>query len=113
MRYGRAVRIVAALLVAGGANAQALPLAPRPLLPDALVWASPPDNPGVRGAWLLGGEQAAAPYVFRVVLASDARLAVHTHNDTRVTTVLTGTLYVGFGTRFDEAALIAVPAGAV
>lgn len=111
--HGRLQRSHVALVVgllASGAWAQ-LPQ-PRVLSPQTLAWSSPPNNPGVRGAWLLGDEQAAAPYVFRVVLASDARLAVHTHNDTRVTTVMAGTLYVGFGTRYDEAKMVAVPAGA-
>lgn len=87
--------------------------APQPILPEALRWFSPPNNPSVRGAWMLGAEQDAAAYVFRVKLAKGAKLPVHTHPDTRHTTVLTGTLYVGFGDIFDEARMTAVPAGAL
>ena len=104
--------IVAATLLAMPTS-QAQPPTVEPRLPEALVWSSPPGNAAVRGAWLLGSESEAAPYVFRVELARGARLPVHTHNDTRVTTVLSGTLYVGFGERFDAAALRAVPTGAV
>ena len=103
--------VIATLLAIPTSRAQTPVVEPR--LPDALVWSSPPGNAAVRGAWLLGSENQAAPYVFRVELARGARLPVHTHNDTRVTTVLSGTLYVGFGERFDAAALSAVPTGAV
>ena len=37
----------------------------------------------------------------------------HTHPDARHTTVLAGTLYVGFGDVVDESAAVAVPTGAV
>ena len=103
--------VTATLLVTPTSQAQTPIVGPR--LPETLVWSSPPGNAAVRGAWLLGAENDAAPYVFRVELARGARLPVHTHNDTRVTTVLSGTLYVGFGERFDTAALRAVPTGAV
>lgn len=103
--------VTAALLAAPTTGAQTPVVSPR--LPAALAWSSPPGNAAVRGAWLLGSESEAAPYVFRVELARGARLPVHTHNDTRVTTVLSGTLYVGFGERFDAASLVAVPSGAV
>lgn len=62
---------------------------------------------------MLGAEKAAAPYVFRVKLMPGAKAFPHTHPDERVTTVLSGTLYVGFGTVFDEATAVAIPAGAV
>ena len=87
--------------------------APRPILPDALKWFSPPNNPKVRGAWMIGGEKDAGSYVFRVMLAKGGKLPVHTHPDARNTTVLSGTLYVGFGRTFDESKLVAVPAGAI
>ena len=35
----------------------------------------------------------------------------HTHPDTRTYTVISGTWYVGFGDKFDESKLIALPAG--
>ncbi|WP_319242873.1 cupin domain-containing protein [uncultured Propionivibrio sp.] len=85
--------------------------APQPILPESLRWFSPPNNPLVRGAWMLGAEQDAGAYVFRVTLARNAKLPVHTHPDTRHTTVLSGTLYVGFGDVFDESRMAAVPAG--
>ncbi len=86
---------------------------PQPLLPEQLQWQSPPQVPGAQIGWMLGAEKAAAPYVFRVKLMPGAKAFPHTHPDERVTTVLSGTLYVGFGTVFDEATAVAIPTGAV
>lgn len=85
----------------------------RPILPDQLQWTTPPNIPAVRSAWILGTEQQVGTYVVRVVLAANGRIPPHTHPDTRYSTVLSGTLYVGFGAKFDAAALVAVPAGGV
>jgi quercetin dioxygenase-like cupin family protein len=84
-----------------------------PILPENLQWTTPPNIPAVRSAWLLGGEQQAGTYAMRVVLSGNGRIPPHTHPDTRYSTVLSGTLYVGLGTRFDPTALVAVPAGGV
>ena len=81
--------------------------------PDRLRWASPPGVPGLRAAWVLGAEDKPGTYLLRVQLASGAKIPPHTHPDERVTTVLNGTIYVGFGVAFDESKMIAVPAGAV
>lgn len=87
--------------------------APAPVLPDTMPWVSPPTIPGLRAAWLLGAAQEAGPYVLRVKLAAGARIPPHTHPDTRNSTVLAGTIYVGFGRTFDTTNVVAVPAGAV
>lgn len=81
--------------------------------PDSLRWVSPPNIPGLRAAWVLGAEDKPGTYLLRVQLASGARIPPHSHPDPRVTTVLNGTIYVGFGVAFDEAKMVAVPAGAV
>ncbi len=88
-------------------------LRPAPILPQEQRWMSPPQVPGLSAAWLLGSEQGSAAYALRVKLAPGTRIPVHTHPDTRSTTVLSGTLYVGFGAQFDESALVAIPAGAL
>jgi quercetin dioxygenase-like cupin family protein len=48
-----------------------------------------------------------------VRLTAGARIPPHTHPDSRHTTVLTGTLYVGFGEASDDARLVAVPQGGI
>lgn len=86
---------------------------PAPVLPDTMPWVSPPTIPGLQAAWLLGAERHAGPYILRVKLAAGARIPPHIHPDTRNSTVLEGTIYVGFGETFDTTTVVAVPAGAV
>lgn len=107
-----------ALLLLGlclGLGCQAQPETPQPLVlgPDEARWFSPPQPAGLRAAWLLGSEAGHGPYVLRVRLAAGARIPPHTHPDTRHSTVLRGTLYVGFGETVDEARWVAVPTGAL
>ena len=87
--------------------------APAPILPDSIRWVSPPSVSGLQMAWVLGAEQKPGPYILRVKLAAGARIPPHTHPDERNTTVLAGTIYVGFGETLDEANVVAIPAGAV
>ncbi|WP_040570990.1 cupin domain-containing protein [Methyloversatilis thermotolerans] len=84
---------------------------PQALDPALARWFAPPSLPGLRAAWLAGDETLPGPYVLRVKLAAGGRVPPHTHPDRRYTTVLSGTLHVGFGDTMDEAAAIAVPAG--
>jgi quercetin dioxygenase-like cupin family protein len=92
------------------ANAQTAPLI---VGPESATWFSPPGNTTVKGAWLLGADKQAGPYVLRVILSQGGKMPVHTHPDTRVTTVLSGTLYVGFGDTFDEKQVKAIPTGSI
>jgi quercetin dioxygenase-like cupin family protein len=100
----------ATLFAAGVCSGQQRPV---PITPDALRWASPPALPGVQGAWAVGSEDKAGPYVFRVKLASGARIPPHTHPDQRITTVLKGVLHVGFGETFEPDAMVAISAGGI
>ena len=60
------------------------------------------------------GERAKArPYILRVKLAAGGRIPPHTHPDDRISTVLSGTIYAGFGKAFDESKVVAIPEGAV
>lgn len=86
---------------------------PQPLLPDTFEWTGPPNNPALKAAWMLGAEKTDSPYLLRVRIAAGGRIPPHTHPDTRNSTVLSGTLYVGFGEKFDENRLVAVPTGGV
>jgi quercetin dioxygenase-like cupin family protein len=105
-------RIAAAVLLALGATASAGE-PPAPILPGSLQWAGPPGNPAVEGAWVIGTEDSAGLYALRVRMQEGGRIPPHVHPDTRYTTVLSGTLYVGFGWAEDDAGMVAVPAGAV
>lgn len=103
-----------AILVAGlallsvTAPAQDQPVA---IAPEGAVWITHPAMPGVQGAWLVGAENKPGAYHFRVKMAKGARIPPHTHPDERTSTVLSGTIHVGFGAAFDEANVVAIPAG--
>lgn len=84
-----------------------------PILPDSLRWTSPPAIPGLKGAWVVGAELEPGMYAQRVVLEKGARIPAHTHPDTRYSTILSGTLYVAFGTKPEDEDFVAVPAGGV
>jgi quercetin dioxygenase-like cupin family protein len=64
-------------------------------------------------AWALGVESEANPYVLRVKLAKGATIPPHTHPDARITTVLEGTIYVGFGNAVEPDRAVAVPKGGI
>ena len=84
-----------------------------PILPSSLRWESPPDIPGLQSSWVIGTEHKSGQYIIRVKLLSGTRILPHSHPDERITTALTGTIYIGFGESFDESKVIAIPAGAV
>lgn len=111
MRKATALALLTGCSLSGFALGQ--DTAPAVVLPQTLSWASLPNNPGVQGAWVLGGEKKPGPYILRAKLAADSKIAPHSHPDERNSTVLSGTLYVGFGKTFDAAKVVAVPAGGV
>lgn len=86
---------------------------PPPVFPEHLHWTSPLGHPAIQSAWVLGAESQPGLYLLRVTLAADGRIPPHTHPDERATTVLSGTLYIGFGEAFDESRVIALPLGTV
>lgn len=105
--------LLAATLLCSAFCAVAETTAPQPVLPESFKWSGPPNNPLLKGAWVVGAEKESGHYAFRVTLMRGGRIPVHTHPDTRYTTVLSGTLYVGFGETDDESKMVTVPAGAV
>lgn len=105
--------LMIALLSFCGLQASAQLPSPTPILPEAVRWFSPPNNPAVRAAWVIGSESAGGAYLLRVTIAQGGKIPAHTHPDERNSTVLSGTLYVGFGEVEDESNVVAVPAGAV
>lgn len=102
--------LLSCIFAAPSAFAQSAPV---PVTPESVTWFSPPNNPSLRAAWMLGAEQEAAAYVLHVVLSKGGRIPPHTHPDTRVVTVLHGTLLVAFGERPGDADMVPVSAGSV
>ncbi|HEY8386118.1 MAG TPA: cupin domain-containing protein [Porticoccaceae bacterium] len=81
--------------------------------PETATWLNPPALPGVTGSWLIGGENDKGLYQFRVRMQEGARIPPHTHPDPRNTTVLSGTLWVGFGDTVNEDRMLPVRAGSI
>lgn len=108
IRFVLSSALLTTVLIAGAQLA-----GPQPVLPETFKWFGPPNNPLLKGAWIIGGEKESGHYALRVTLLKGGKIPAHTHPDVRHSTVLSGTLYVGFGEVADEANLVAVPAGAV
>jgi mannose-6-phosphate isomerase-like protein (cupin superfamily) len=62
---------------------------------------------------VIGDQTKPGPYVFftKPRAGRTGASEPHTHPDTRTYTVISGTWYVGFGTKYDESKLIALTAG--
>lgn len=111
MKKKIAITVTIGLAVSAAALAQLQ--TPSPILPNALKFSGNPMMPGAESAQIVGEPQKAGAYLVRVKLAAGAKIPPHTHPDERNSTVLSGTIYVGFGEKFDEKNVVAVPAGAV
>jgi quercetin dioxygenase-like cupin family protein len=67
-------------------------------------WISDPAiAPGGLSAVAAGDPRKAGPYVFMIRFPADEQVSPHSHPETRIYTVVSGTIYVGFGSRFDAA----------
>jgi quercetin dioxygenase-like cupin family protein len=66
---------------------------------------------GIRTRILAGDPTKKGIYTIQLELPANTRIEAHDHPDDRVATVVAGTWNFGFGTRFDEKALKALPAG--
>ena len=81
---------------------------------DTIKWQDgPPSLPkGAKIAVLEGDPAREGPFVFRVKVPDGYRVPPHTHPKTERATVLSGTLHIGMGDKFDEKATKALPPGA-
>jgi quercetin dioxygenase-like cupin family protein len=73
--------------------------------PDDLKWASaPPVLPkGAHIVVLYGDPDKAEPFVFRLRFPAGYKVAAHIHPNDYDLTVLSGTMYLGMGDKFDAA----------
>jgi quercetin dioxygenase-like cupin family protein len=107
----REFALSALLLVGTVSIALAQNNSPTPILPDTVKWQSSPIAPGLQAAWFVGAQDKPGLYAQRVKLPAGSKIPPHTHPDERFSTVLSGTIYVGFGENFDENKVVAIPAG--
>jgi quercetin dioxygenase-like cupin family protein len=71
------------------------------------------NNSGVQVIVLLGNPCNPGPYVELLEIAPHTTGQAHYHAGDRIGTVLKGTLHLGFGPKFDESSLVALPIGSI
>jgi hypothetical protein len=100
------------LSIALGLHAQAKPEA-MAITPSEMRWSLQGGlaMAGMEQVNLVGDPSSPGPYTLRLKFPAGYKLAPHVHPDDREVTILSGTWYIGYGGRFDEAALKALPAG--
>jgi hypothetical protein len=82
------------------------------LTPADLKWAEMPSlPPGCKLAVLAGDPAKAGPFTMRVQFPNGCKLPPHTHPVDEYVTVISGTLHLGVGDRFDPSKAKALPAG--
>jgi quercetin dioxygenase-like cupin family protein len=102
------VSAVALSLAAFVANAQD---SGRTVTPSEVQWKPSPTVKGLENAYILGDANKPGAYVQRVRFPANFTLQAHSHPDDRTYTIISGTWHVGWGTKFDESKLKALPAG--
>ena len=90
---------------------QELPAGGVMLTPSELKWKPLPAPVGAQISELVGGRTQPGFYVERAQFPANFTHYPHSHPDNRTYTVISGTLYVGFGEKFDQAKLKALPPG--
>jgi quercetin dioxygenase-like cupin family protein len=109
MRAGYAKVCCALVFSTLTCSVHAAPLTEARITPQELKWEKL--STGVERAHIAGDDKKAELYVYRIRFPAGSRVTPHFHPDERVGTVLSGTLYFGYGPEFNEAAMKALPPG--
>jgi hypothetical protein len=82
-------------------------------LPGAIEWKAGPDSlaPGAKMAVLEGDPSKDGFFTIRLLMPDGYRVAPHWHPKTERLTIISGTVNLGTGDRFDTTAAKALPAG--
>jgi hypothetical protein len=102
---------VALALFVSSVSAQTEPIAVTRLAPDEFAWV--PTPVGGQRVNLVGDDHKPGMYMYRLRFPANLKVQPHFHPDERIATVISGTLYMGYGEQFDESAMKALPAGSV
>lgn len=106
-----ASRIAVLSICAAAPLAQGEALVTARLTPEELKWAEQPN--GNQQAVIAGSQKNSGLYMYRTRFPAGYRNRPHFHPDPRIVTVISGTLYVGYGEKIDEGSMKALPAGSV
>jgi quercetin dioxygenase-like cupin family protein len=101
---------VAFVAVAPGTRADDAPTF-HAVKPADIPWKEIRRTPPLFRAFVYGDQDKPGPFTFRVRAAAGHKLAPHTHPDVRTITVISGTYWSAIGDKWDDAKLIAFPAG--
>src|SRR5260221_3054193 len=66
---------------------------------------------GIQTRTLKGDATKSGIYTIQLTIPANVRIQAHTHPDDRVATVISGTWYIGYGSKFDESKLKPLTAG--
>ena len=91
--------------------AQGEALLPMRLTPDDYKWLAQPN--GNQQAVMVGNQREPGLYMYRTRFPANYRNRPHFHPDPRIVTVVSGTLYVGYGEKMDDSQMKALPAGSI
>ena len=114
MRFRRFQLITMGLVMAMAlaTPAQGESTAPVQLTPSEINLASDPSRPGGMEMAILSGEMnKPGLYSARIRIPAQLMIQPHIHPEERMVIVLSGTLHVGYGERFDPSRMKAMPPG--
>ena len=81
--------------------------------PESVKWMDAPSSipPGARAAVIEGDPKAAGPFTMRLWFPANYKVPPHWHPVDEHVTVLSGTLHMGLGDKFEDGKLQSLPAG--
>jgi quercetin dioxygenase-like cupin family protein len=84
------------------------------LTPGEMMFVSEPARPDLASSVLVGDPSRAGIYAVHTRLPANLKIEPHSHSEAwRIATVLSGTLYYGYGDTFDETKLKALGPGSL
>jgi quercetin dioxygenase-like cupin family protein len=98
-------------LIATAAHAQHEPLKAVRITAAEMNWTTGPT--GNQNVLIAGDPKKQGMYLYRTRFPANFRNKPHYHPDERIVTVMSGTLYVGYGEQMDESSMKALPAGSI
>lgn len=99
-------------LIAGAVRAQTAEV--KAVTPGEIKYSQHPAlAKGAMKAVVYGDPTKSGMYVTRLRAPNGLQIMPHTHPEDRIYTVLSGTLYLGVGEKWDESKLVAYPQGSV
>jgi quercetin dioxygenase-like cupin family protein len=111
MRVSNHLQLVAAVALGFAAFVTHAQDSGRTVTPADLQWKPSPRVKGLEIADIIGDASKPGPYVQRVKFPPNFTVQAHTHPEDRQYTIISGTWYIGWGSKFEESKLKALPAG--